>query len=194
VELIQRFGTVENALDHAAEVERKTYRESLLHNRDTILFSKSMATIDTNVPVEFDVDSMRMGAPDLEGLSQLFIELEFTTLLRELLPVVEVTEAHYSEAKSAADVEAVLKAVAPRRVLAVAIEAQEFEPQIEEEEGKDEPQSSQMSLMEAAPIAASPAVAVRRAAISGAAGTAMIVRLDSGAAADRMRSVLTDPA
>ncbi len=193
VELIQRFGTVENALDHAAEVERKTYRESLLHNRDTILFSKSMATIDTNVPVEFDVESMRMGAPDLEGLSRLFIELEFTTLLRELLPVVEVTEAHYGEAKSAADVEAVLKAVAPRRVLAVAVEAQESEPQIEEEEEKDEPQSSQMSLMEAAPVAASPAVAVRRAAISGAAGTAMIVRLDSGEAADRMRSVLTDP-
>ena len=192
VELIQRFGSVENALDHAAEVERKTYRESLLNNRDTILFSKSMATIDTNVPVEFDVESMRVGAPDLEGLSQLFIELEFTTLLRELLPVVEVTDTQYGEAKSAADVEMVLKVVAPRRALAVAIEAQESEPQIEEEEEKDEPQSSQMSLIEAAPIAASPAAAVRRAAISGTAGTATIVRLDSGAAADRMRSVLAD--
>ncbi len=34
VELIQRFGSVENALDRAAEVERKTYRESLQNNRD----------------------------------------------------------------------------------------------------------------------------------------------------------------
>ena len=33
VELIKRFGTLENALDHAAEVERKTYRESLLNNQ-----------------------------------------------------------------------------------------------------------------------------------------------------------------
>ncbi len=56
VEIIKRFGTVEQALDRAAEVEKKTYRESLLNNRDTILFSKSMATIDTNVPVELDVD------------------------------------------------------------------------------------------------------------------------------------------
>jgi len=54
VEIIKRFGTVEQALERAAEVEKKTYRESLLNNRETILFSKSMATIDTNVPVEFD--------------------------------------------------------------------------------------------------------------------------------------------
>ena len=46
VEIIQRFGTVEAALDHAAEIEKKTYRESLLNNRDIVMFSKSMATID----------------------------------------------------------------------------------------------------------------------------------------------------
>jgi DNA polymerase-1 len=40
VELIQQFGTVEGALDHANEVKKKTYRESLLNNRDNILLSK----------------------------------------------------------------------------------------------------------------------------------------------------------
>src|SRR6201987_634451 len=51
VELIKRFGTVEQALERAAEVEKKSYRESLLNNRDTVLFSKRMVTIDTNVNV-----------------------------------------------------------------------------------------------------------------------------------------------
>src|SRR3977135_2153170 len=102
VEIIKRFGSVEAALDRAAEVERKTYRESLQNNRDTILFSKSMATIDTNVPVELNVDAMRAGEPDLDLLRQLFSELEFTSLLKELLPEVQVTETHYTEAKSAA--------------------------------------------------------------------------------------------
>src|SRR6202789_4380027 len=105
VEIIRRFGTVEQALERAAEVEKKTYRESLQNNREAILFSKSMATIDTNVPVELDVDSMRVGEPDIDELRALFTELEFTSLLKELLPVVEVTEASYSEAKAAADVE-----------------------------------------------------------------------------------------
>src|SRR5580765_5414322 len=108
VEIIKRFGTLDNALEHAEEVERKTYRESLQNNRDTILFSKSMATIDTNVPVELDVESMLVGEPDIDALRALFTELEFTSLLKELLPVVEVRETHYREAKSAADVIAVL--------------------------------------------------------------------------------------
>ena len=54
VELIKRFGTVEQALDRAAEVEKKSYRESLQNNRDNVLFSKRMVTIDRDVPVDLD--------------------------------------------------------------------------------------------------------------------------------------------
>ena len=52
-DLIQRFGSVEDALEQAAEVERKMYRESLQNNREQILLSKRLATIDTTVPIEF---------------------------------------------------------------------------------------------------------------------------------------------
>src|SRR6202035_1333104 len=125
VEIIKRYETVEQALERAAEVERKTYRESLLNNRDTILFSKSLATIDTNVPIELDVKSMRAGEPDVDALRALFTELEFTSLLKELLPVVEVSGTHYTEAKSAADVESALDAVPVGGALAVAVEQKE---------------------------------------------------------------------
>src|SRR5258708_24614688 len=37
VEIIKRFGTLENALDHAEEMQRNTYRESLLNNKKNIL-------------------------------------------------------------------------------------------------------------------------------------------------------------
>jgi DNA polymerase-1 len=93
VDLIRRFGSVEQALDRASEVEKKTYRESLQNNRDVILLSKQLATIDCDVPVELDVDAMKAGEPDIEALRKLFTELEFTSLLKELLPVVEVSEA-----------------------------------------------------------------------------------------------------
>ena len=186
-EIIKRFGTVEQALEHAADVEKKTYRESLLNNRDTILFSKSMATIDTNVPVVLDVEAMRVGEPDVDALRTLFIELEFTSLLKEILPIVEVGEAHYSEAGSVADVDNVVKAVGDG-VLAVAVE-QEGSTTPEDEEGKEEEsEDAQLSLM----ARAVPAPAVRRVAISAAAGSATIVKLDAGDAADRLRSVLTN--
>ena len=199
VEIIKRFGTVEQALERAAEVERKTYRESLLNNRETILFSKSMATIDTNVPVDLDVEAMRAGEPDVDALRSLFTELEFTSLLKELLPVVEVTEARYGEAKSAEDVESVLTAVGAAGALAVAVEAEESvdaaEPAAaeEEEESDDEPADAQLSLMISSTTAGSaPAPPIRRAAISAAAGSATIVRLDSGAAAERLRVALAN--
>ena len=194
VELIQRFGTVEHALERAAEVEKKTYRESLLNNRETILFSKSMATIDTNVPIELDVESMRAGEPNVDDLRALFAELEFTSLLKELLPVVEVSETHYTEAKSAADVDSVVSAVAVGGALAVAVELEETATAPEEEEKEEEALDAQMSLMggmAAAIVKPAPEPAARRIAISATAGSAIIARLDSGGAGEKLRSVLT---
>ena len=52
-DLIARFGTVESAIDRAAEVERKMYRESLQNQPDQILLSKKLATIDTQTPIEW---------------------------------------------------------------------------------------------------------------------------------------------
>src|ERR1700760_4785682 len=86
VELIQQFGTVEAALDRASEVKRKTYRESLENNRDNILLSKELVTIHCEVPLELDLSAMRTQPPDVNACRQLFTELEFTTLLKELAP------------------------------------------------------------------------------------------------------------
>ena len=187
VDLIRRFGTVEQALDRAAEVEKKSYRESLQNNRDNVLFSKRMVTIDRDVPVELDVNAMRAGAPDVEALRQLFTELEFTSLLKELLPVVEVTEAHYTEAKSAADVETVLKAVSGGNALAVAVEAESSDVEDEDDDEEDDSQEHMLPLT-AAPAESVPA---RMVAISAAAGTALTVSLQESAGA-RLRSALED--
>jgi DNA polymerase I len=194
VEIIKRFGTVEQALERAAEVEKKTYRESLQNNREAILFSKSMATIDTNVPIELDVESMRAGEPNNEDLRALFTELEFTSLLKELLPVVEVSETHYTEAKSAADIESMVNAVSAGGALAVSVEQRETAPALEEEEKEEEPQDAQMSFMGSmgGAVAKAPEPVARRVAISAAAGSAMLVKLDSAGAAEKLRSVLTD--
>ena len=192
VEIIKRFGTVEQALDRAAEVEKKTYRESLQNNRDTILFSKSMATIDTNVPVEFKVEAMRVGEPDVDHLRQLFTELEFTSLLKELLPTVQVTETRYSQAETVEEVEKILNSVAQEEegALAIAVEQSEPIPEIEEEAVEEEPQSGMLALTDDSSELAAPEPAARRIAISASAGSASAVKLDSAGAAAKLRSVL----
>jgi len=73
---------------------RRTYRESLQNNRDTILLQpKSMAYHPTLMfPFELNVEAMHAGEPDLDLAAPAFSELEFTSLLRELLPEVQVTK------------------------------------------------------------------------------------------------------
>ena len=86
VDLIIEFGTVEAVLDRAAEVKRKSYRESLEQNRAAVLLSKELVTIDNHVPLELDLAAMETQQPDVESCRELFTELEFTSLLRELEP------------------------------------------------------------------------------------------------------------
>ena len=148
VELIQRFGSVESALEHAAEVERKTYRESLQNNRDVVLLSKELVTIKTNVAVDFDPETMRAREPDPAAARALFTELEFNTLVQDFLSEsIELGETDYREAQSAAEVEAVVAAARKAGgVLAIALEASASQPAAAEEEGSAEEEKATSSF------------------------------------------------
>ena len=193
VELIQRFGTVEQALERAGEVEKKTYRESLLNNRDMVLFSKKMVTIDTNVPVELDLEAMKAGQPEIEALRGLFAELEFTSLLKELLPVVEVAPARYTEASSRAELESVLKAVPSGGALAIAMEAVRVAGTEEQEEEEEDASEERMLPLQVEAVVSTAPQTPQTVAISSSPGTATSVSLASEAAL-RLASVLSDAA
>ena len=187
VELIKRFGTVEAALDRAAEVERRTYRESLQNNREAVVISKKLATIDCDVPIGLDVDAMKAGEPDIQALRALFTELEFTSLLKDLLPVVQVAEGDYREAKSAADIEAELSALPPGGVLAVAVDSEAQPPsKLEDEAEEAEEEMLPLSTTVTAPAPA------RCIAISAAAGKALTILAEGDGAASRLRDALSD--
>jgi DNA polymerase-1 len=106
VELIREFGSVEAVLDRFAEVKRKGYRESLEQNRDAVLLSKELVTIDCHVPLELDLAAMETQPPDIEACRELFTELEFTSMLRDLEPaetaaVIELIEEPTDEQAAA---------------------------------------------------------------------------------------------
>jgi DNA polymerase I len=83
-ELIQKYGTVENALDHANEVPNKRYREALQQQREQVLLSKQLARIATDVPVKLELEKLKQGQPNVEILTTLYRELGFNSLLKEL--------------------------------------------------------------------------------------------------------------
>src|SRR5262249_38037991 len=137
-------------------------------------------------PVELDVDRMRIGQPDVESLRALFTELEFTSLLKELLPVVEVSETRYGEA-TAAEVEAVLRSVSEEAPLALALELateQESAPAEDDEEGDNGPtlplSDSNLQVPDS-----------RSIAISAAPGTALTIGKNTEARS-QLTSALAD--
>jgi DNA polymerase I len=106
-DLIVRFGSVENALDHAGEVERRTYRESLQNNREQILLSKRLATIHCDVPIEWSLESVAVQEPEVDALRELYKTLEFSSLLRELAPVAKAAvERDYAALEDQAGLDA----------------------------------------------------------------------------------------
>ncbi len=195
VELIRRFGSVEQALAHAAEVEKKTYRESLQNNRDNILYSKQLVTIDTDVAVELDVAAMKAGEPDVESLRALFAELEFTSLLKELLPVVEVKEGDYREIKTKAELEEYLRDADKSVPLAVAIPTEHTEnAKSESSAEEDEPQPAQSGFLNLQPAGAEDqtADAAESIAVSNAPGVGVMIAMGDHALANRVKNLLED--
>lgn len=81
--LISEFGSIENLLEHTDQLKGaiKTKVES---NVEKIKFSKFLATIKTDVPIELDMDSLKRETPDEEKLRSIFEELEFRTLLERV--------------------------------------------------------------------------------------------------------------
>jgi DNA polymerase-1 len=102
-ELIQKYGTVENALAHADEVPNKRYREALQQQREQVLLSKQLATISTDVPIEMDLAALEMRAPDIATLADLYRELGFNSLLRELGSEAFAAQAVETEAAGKRD-------------------------------------------------------------------------------------------
>jgi DNA polymerase-1 len=84
VALLDQFGSLEALLDRAAEVSRKSYRESLQNHREQIELSKRLATIDCGVPLDATPASLEVREPDAETLTALFREWEFFSFLKEL--------------------------------------------------------------------------------------------------------------
>ncbi len=153
VELIREFGSVEAVLDRAAEVKRKSYRESLEQNRDAVLLSKELVTIDSHVPLALDLSAMETQAPDLEACRELFTELEFTSMLKDLAPS-EAAPAIELIVEPTADQSDSFYATACTHGFAFALDTS---PPASESE--DEPQES-MSLLDVAEAAESRPVLV----------------------------------
>ena len=83
-QLVQKYGSVENLIAHADELKGKQ-KENVINFAEQGMMSKMLATINLEVPVEFDEEELRAKEPDLPALMALFEELEFKTFAKRFL-------------------------------------------------------------------------------------------------------------
>jgi len=83
VQIIQEFGSIENALANWESVKHKRYRESLRDNAELIRQSRELARIRTDLDVPLELDKIKTRPPDRAAAYGLFHELEFSVLTRE---------------------------------------------------------------------------------------------------------------
>ena len=187
VELIQQFGSVEAVLEHAAEVKRKTYRESLENNRESVLLSKELVTIHCEVPVALDLEQMRTQSPDVSACRALFNELEFTTMLKELAPDEKETPLTICHDPSPEEIDRFVEQ-ARGHGFALAFDTTLLEvasEQVAEEESEaieeEEPQLKTMSLLglfDTPAQQAEPIPQTLKIAVSAEPGRVLVVSLD----------------
>lgn len=82
--LIQQYGTMENILAHTHELKGKM-KEKFEEFTEQAKVSKWLATIDTNVPVEIEIDNLIIQPKNEELITEVFTELEFRTLMKRVL-------------------------------------------------------------------------------------------------------------
>ncbi|HSP80700.1 MAG TPA: 5'-3' exonuclease H3TH domain-containing protein, partial [Myxococcaceae bacterium] len=96
-ELLQQFGDVETLLERLPEVKKPKIREALAAHRESLLRAKDLVTFRTELKLDVSTEDLKRRPPHDEQLRQLFTELEFSALLRELpakesTPLVSETE------------------------------------------------------------------------------------------------------
>lgn len=84
--LIQKYGSIKNVYEHLEEITQKSLREKLAQGFENACLSKDLVTINTQIPLSFDLDLFRITKPDPEILEPIFKELEFNRFLKEFIP------------------------------------------------------------------------------------------------------------
>lgn len=83
VDLIKTYGTIETIYSRIDEITRKALKEKLVQNKELALLSKQLATIVTDVPLEWNLEEMKLREPKEGELYKLFTRLEFKSLIKK---------------------------------------------------------------------------------------------------------------
>ncbi len=102
-ELVSAYGDIESIIAHAPEITRKRPREALLEHADRARLSRQLVTIRDDLPIQLDLEALRVREPDRRALTELFVELEFHSLAKSMAGEAESPKAEQERRYIAVD-------------------------------------------------------------------------------------------
>ena len=102
--LINEYGDLETLLERAEEIKQPKRRQTLIENADQIRLSKKLVTLDSEMALDYEIESLEVKEPVADNLLQFLIEMEFRTITRRVaealgveVPVIPEVEASTTE-------------------------------------------------------------------------------------------------
>ena len=120
-DLITTYGSLDALLEHAADVPQKRYREALVANAASAHDSRALLTIQTELPIPFDIGAFAYTGPARQACYELFSELGFRSLLNDYAPTAATTAPEYTLVRTRPELDALVARLsgAPRMGLRV---------------------------------------------------------------------------
>jgi DNA polymerase-1 len=125
--ILEEYGDIENAIEHADEITKMKYGEKLKADADMARLSKQLATVHTDLPLELDLEALSVQEPDRKAAKKLFSELEFRTLTEEFTDV-GTEETDYRTLTSKDDLEAAIEEIRRAGRVSFDLETTHLEP------------------------------------------------------------------
>ena len=114
---VQEYGSLEGLLEHTDDLKGKM-KENVINYADQGRMSKMLATINTEAPVEFDAEELKVKQPNLPMLLKIFEELEFRTFAKRITADYKAYESYRTDTtyKKEPETKAVAKEAAPKEL------------------------------------------------------------------------------
>ncbi|MGC9365011.1 MAG: DNA polymerase I [Fidelibacterota bacterium] len=132
--LLQEFGSLENIIENVDKIGNPRVRDMIKENAEEAKFSKLLATIKTDVPVDIKIDTLRAQAINRDELIKLFEELEFYSLIKSFSTPkkAEKVDKEYRTLKDRAEVVKLVQTLQNVQLLSVDLETTSVSPMLAE--------------------------------------------------------------
>lgn len=103
--LLDQYPTVEELIMNVDNISSKRHQEKIRDNADIALLSKRLATIKTDIPLDIDIEELKVVQPDSNKLIELFRKYEFNSLIKALTNEDISQESDGTESQSINDID-----------------------------------------------------------------------------------------